>query len=140
MRIAIFVWEFLPNLKGSLGMHVTRICRELVKDNHDLNVFTFDTGNLPSRELWAGVEIQRPRILDIGEVSQFLFTDGSSEESNEFLRVFSFNHASTSAFFRMIEKENYSFDIVAVYDGDTAASGLIIKKAFHNIPLVFHVH
>lgn len=105
MEIAIFTWNFIPNLKDSLGIHVSEVSIELDKLGHDVTVFALNTGELPTRAVFKGLEIHRPMILETEDISQLLVKEDLRQPSDDFLRVFSYNHASTSTLFQLIRTE-----------------------------------
>ena len=69
MKIAMFVYEFPPKIVGGLGTYATEISRRFVLLGHDVSVLTMndDEGNLPTREIWRGIEIHRPIHIDISD-------------------------------------------------------------------------
>ena len=60
MRVGFFVYEYPPKIVGGLGTYVDYITREFVSLGHDVSVFTFNQGDLKTREVSNGVEIHRP--------------------------------------------------------------------------------
>jgi glycosyltransferase involved in cell wall biosynthesis len=140
MKIAIFAWNFPPIIESTSAVYLFELSRKMTLHDNDVTIFTFNSGNIPTREIRVGLDIHRPLILEITEISKLIFSTDRLKESEEFMKVFSFDHAAASIFIRMIEKEDYSFDIIALYDWQTAGAGLIIKKTFPKIPMVFHIN
>ena len=58
MRIGFFVWEYPPQLVGGLGTYAEYITQEFVDIGHDVSVFTLNKGDLKTRDVFKGVEIQ----------------------------------------------------------------------------------
>ncbi|MCS7098153.1 MAG: glycosyltransferase family 4 protein [Candidatus Methanomethyliaceae archaeon] len=143
MNICILAWEFPPRIIGGLGTYVYELTRHLVKMEHNIFVFTLNDGSLKTRELIGGVEVHRPKILDISEI----FPDVVAEEIRRWgpgMRFFAdlwlYNVlVSTKIVNDLIPNEKKSFDILSVHDWLSAMAGIILKKAL-KIPMVFHIH
>ncbi|MCK4223281.1 glycosyltransferase family 1 protein, partial [Candidatus Bathyarchaeota archaeon] len=62
MRLAISVYEYPPKIVGGLGTYAAEITRKFVLLENDVSIFTMndDKGELPTREIWRGIEIHRP--------------------------------------------------------------------------------
>ncbi|MEM4530019.1 MAG: glycosyltransferase, partial [Candidatus Methanomethylicaceae archaeon] len=76
MNVCILAWEYPPRIIGGLGTYVYELSRQLVKMEHNVFVFTLNDGSLKTRELIGGVEVHRPKLLDISEI----FPDVVAEE------------------------------------------------------------
>jgi 1,2-diacylglycerol 3-alpha-glucosyltransferase len=63
--------DFLPAATG-VGMHLQIVCKELVREGHQVTVLTSKQGNQESQELWEGVEIERCFSLKIAGFYQAL--------------------------------------------------------------------
>ena len=144
MKIAFFVWEFYPWLVGGLGTYAIELTRQFVQMGHDVVVFTINPGDLITHEIWKGVSIYRPQIVDLSSVFPGLVTDDLKRWGTNlkmFCDIFSYQHLSASKFINeLIRKEKEHYDVVAVHDWLAAISGLIIKKEVPELPAVFHVH
>ena len=144
MRIAFFVWEFYPQLVGGLGTYAIEITRKFVELGHDVIVFTLNPGDLLTHELWKGVLIHRPQIIDLSDVFPMIVTEDLRRWGTNlkmFCDIFSYEHLSASKFINeLIRKEKERYDVVAVHDWMSAISGLVIKKEVPKLPVVFHVH
>jgi glycogen(starch) synthase len=145
MRIAFFVVEYYPRIVGGLGTYAVELTRQYVELGHDIVVFTLNPGRqLLTHELWRGIFIHRPQIVDLSSVFPLFVTEDLrrwGQNLQSFCDVFSYNHLSATKFVNeMIRKEHEEFDIVAVHDWLSAVSGLIIKKELPEMPMVFHVH
>jgi glycosyltransferase involved in cell wall biosynthesis len=139
MKIAIFTWNFPPTMDPQ-AFHLFELSRTLVLHGNDVTIFTFNPGELPTREIWAGLEINRPLTLEVSEISKLLASMNWLKESEEFMKAFSYDHAIASTFIERVEKEGFSYDVATIYDWQNAGAGLIIKKTFPKMPLVFHIN
>ncbi len=144
LKVAFFVWEYHQNIVGGLGTYAVELTRQLVEAGHDVVVFTLNTGNLLTHELWRGVMIHRPKILDLSAVFPLIVTEdlrrwGTNLQT--FCDVFSYNHLSASKFLNeLVRKEREHYDVACVHDWLSAVAGLIVKKELPELPLVYHVH
>jgi glycosyltransferase involved in cell wall biosynthesis len=145
MKIAFFVAEFYPQIVGGLGTYAVEMTRQFVEQGHDVVVFTLNRDRrLLTHELWRGIFIHRPQIVDLSSVFPLFVTEDLrrwGQNLQGFCDVFSYNHLSASKFVNeLIHKEHEHFDIVAVHDWLSSIAGLIIKKELPHMPTVFHVH
>ncbi len=144
MKIAYYVWEFHPHLVGGLGTYATEITRRFVIEGHDVVVFTLNPGDLATRDLWKGIMIHRPRIINISSIlPTFASEDLRSWGINIrfFGDVLCYNILSASKFLNeLVRKEKEKFDLVTVHDWLSAIAGLNIKSEEKDLPVVFHVH
>ena len=144
MKIAFFVWEFYPELVGGLGTYAIEITRKYLELGHDVTVFTLNPGDLPTHELWRGVFIHRPKIIDLSNVFPLFVTEDLRRWGTNlkmFCDIFSYNHLSASKFINeLMRKEHEHYDIVAVHDWMSAVAGRVIKKELPTLPIAFHVH
>lgn len=143
MRIGFFVWEFPPLLVGGLGTYAENITRKFVELDHDVSVFTLNSGNLPTREIIRGVEIHRPLVADASNIFPiFVIEDIRRWGANIkfFNDVFIYNILCSTKFANeLIKKEGYKFDIVCIHDWLSSVAGIIIKNEL-KMPMIFHVH
>lgn len=143
MRIGFFVWEYPPAIVGGLGTYAENITKEYVDLGHAVTVFTFNPGNLKTREVIKGVEVHRPLIADVSNVFPFFVTDDLKKWGANikfFSDAFIYNILSATKFINdLINKEKYFFDVVCVHDWLSSISGIVIKNET-KIPVVFHVH
>jgi len=145
MRIAFFVSEYYPRIVGGLGTYAVELTRQFIELGHDVVVFTLNPGRqLLTHELWRGIFIHRPQIVDLSSVFPLFVTEDLrrwGQNLQFFCDIFSYNHLSASKFVNeMIRKEHEEYDIVAVHDWLASVSGLIIKKEIPEMPMVYHVH
>jgi len=145
MRIAVLVYEFPPKIVGGLGTYAAEITRRFVLLGHDVSVFTMndDEGNLPTRELWRGIEIHRPLHIDVSDslpdvVAEDVRKWGRGIEL--FSKILVYNYLTASKLINdLVKKEGFEFDIVLAHDWLSTIAGITIKKEL-GLPLVFHVH
>jgi glycosyltransferase involved in cell wall biosynthesis len=143
MRIGFFVWEFPPILVGGLGTYAEYITREYIELGHDVSVFTLNPGNLPTRDIYKGVEVHRPLTADASNVFPVFVTEDLRRWGTNikfFNDIFLYNIlSSTKMINSLIGKEEYKFDVVCVNDWLSSIAGNIIKNET-KIPVVFHAH
>lgn len=143
MRIGFFVWEYPPAVVGGLGTYAEYITREFVAMGHDVTVFTMNTGNQKTREVFKGVEIHRPLNADVSNVFPMFVTEDLKKWGTNihfFNDIFIYNVLSATKFINsLIKKEGNKFDITCVHDWLSSISGIIVKNQT-KIPVVFHVH
>lgn len=143
MEIAMFVWEFPPRIVGGLGMYATEITRQFVKMGHDVTVFTLNKGDLPTRDVWSGVEVHRPLTVDIsGSLPRLILEDLRKwgPDIGFFSDIFAYNILSASKIVNdLVGKEARDFDIVVAHDWLSIVGGMIAKDGLKKA-LVFHVH
>jgi glycosyltransferase involved in cell wall biosynthesis len=143
LNICILSWEYPPRIIGGLGTYVYELSRYLVKMEHNVYVFTLNDGNLKTRELMGGVEVHRPKILDISDI----LPDVVAEEIRRwgpgikfFSDIWLYNLlVSTKIVNDLIPNERKCFDIISVHDWLSAMAGIILKRAL-KIPMVLHMH
>ncbi|MEM3088679.1 MAG: glycosyltransferase family 4 protein, partial [Candidatus Bathyarchaeia archaeon] len=100
---------------------------------------------LLTHELWNGIMIHRPMIVDTYDVFPIVVTEDLRRWGTNikfFCDVFSYNHLSASKFVNeLVKKVGESYDLVAVHDWLSAPAGLMIAKEMKDkIPVVFHLH
>jgi len=119
----MITWEFPPRIVGGIARHCLGLSQALVKENHEVHVFTLDFPGAPPLEDMAGVKVHRART-EMGHPNFLTWT-------------FLFNH--------FIEKQvaassrDFDFDVIHVHDWLTAEVG-ISTKHFLGKPLVSTVH
>jgi glycogen(starch) synthase len=143
LNIALFTWEYPPKIIGGLGTYAHELTRQLVKMENNVVVFTMNDGTLKTRELMNGVEVHRPRLIDISEI----FPEVVAEEirrwgpgMNSFSNVFLYNLLVSSKIVNdLIPLEKKTFDILSVHDWLSSMAGITLRKAT-GIPMVLHLH
>jgi len=143
MRLGFFVWEYPPGISGELGIYAENISRELIDMGHDISVFTKNNGELKTREVIRGVDVNRPMLIDGSNILPLFITEDLRKwdiELKFFNDVFIYNVLSATKFVNeLIKKEGYEFDIICAHDWLSAIAGLMIKKEL-GLPFVFHFH
>lgn len=144
MKIVHFSWEFPPVIYGGLGTFATEITQKQAHFGNEVTVFTFNKeNNLPTHEPWNGVEVYRPKTLDL--TSTFYMCADHELRSwggyfSFFADVLSYNVMSSSQLINsLVRKNGKSYDIIDAHDWLGILGGIISKKEL-NIPLMFHVH
>jgi len=143
--MAVLVYEYPPKIVGGLGTYAAEITRKFVLLDHDVSVFTMndDTGSLPTRELWRGIEIHRPLHIDVSDS----LPDVIAEDVRKWgrgIHVFSktlvYNYLTASKMVNeLVRSEGFLFDVVIAHDWLSAMGGIAIKREL-GLPFVFHVH
>jgi len=147
MKLAVLVWEYPPRIVGGLGTYAAEITRKFVLDDNDVTVFTMndDAGNLPTREIWRGIEIHRPLHIDISDslpdvVAEDIKKWGMGRGIQSFSKILVYNYLSASKLINeLIRKEDIKYDIVVAHDWLSAIGGMTVKREV-GMPFAFHVH
>jgi len=143
--MAVLVYEYPPKIVGGLGTYAAEITRKFVLMDNDVTVFTMndDAGNLPTREIWRGIEIHRPLHIDISDSLPDVVAEDIKKwgrGSNLFSKILVYNYLSASKLVNeLIRKENIKYDIVIAHDWLSAIGGITVKREV-GLPLAFHVH
>jgi glycogen(starch) synthase len=145
MKMAVLAYEYPPRIVGGLGTYAAEITRKFVLMDNDVTVFTMndDAGNLPTREIWRGIEIHRPLHIDISDSLPDVIAD-DIKKSDRGLQFFSkilvYNYLSASKLVNeLIRKEDIKYDVVIAHDWLSAMAGITVKKEV-DLPFAFHVH
>ena len=145
MKMAVLVWEYPPKIVGGLGTYAAEITRKFVLLDHDVSVFTMndDTGSLPTRELWRGIEIHRPLHIDVSDSLPDVIAEDIRKWGRGihfFSKLLVYNYLTASKMVNeLVRSEGFLFDIVIAHDWLSAMGGIAIKREL-GLPLVFHVH
>jgi glycogen(starch) synthase len=128
---------------GGLGTYTHEMTRQLVKMEQNVSVFTMNDGTLKTRELMNGVEVHRPKLIDISGMLPEAVTDEirrSGPGIKSFSDVMLYNIlASTKIVSDLIPLEKKHFDVLSVHDWLSSMAGIVVKNST-NIPMVFHLH
>ena len=137
MNIALFTMEFPPYVHGGLGRYIECYQEYLLANNHDLWVFTYNSGELAEKEIRHRVSIYRPVRKTV-----IAFTETVSRYRYllffmRFLKLFFYNIDC----YRIIRKlqRNIRFDSIAIHDWMSCPAGILCALTL-KIPIVFHVH
>lgn len=145
MKMAVLVYEYPPKIVGGLGTYAAEITRKFVLLDHDVTVFTMndDTGSLPTRELWRGIEIHRPLHIDVSDSLPDVIAEDIRKWGRGihlFSKILVYNYLTASKMVNeLVRSEGYLFDIVIAHDWLSAMGGIAIKREL-DLPFVFHVH
>jgi glycosyltransferase involved in cell wall biosynthesis len=145
MKMAVLVWEYPPKIVGGLGTYAAEITRKFVLMDNDVTVFTMndDAGNLPTREIWRGIEIHRPLHIDISDSLPDVIAEDIRKWGRGlqlFSKILVYNYLSASKLVNeLIRKESIKYDIVVAHDWLSAMAGITVKKEV-KLPFAFHVH
>lgn len=143
LELAVLAWEFPPRLVGGLGTYAQEMSTQFVRMGHDVTVFTLNEGSLPTRDVWSGVDVHRPLLVNIIEA----FPQSTVEDIRKryhnvgFLaHILCYNISSSLSLVNdLARKELRKFDIVVSHDWLSIIGGMITRREL-DIPLVFHVH
>jgi glycosyltransferase involved in cell wall biosynthesis len=147
MKMAVIVWEYPPKIVGGLGTYAAEITRKFILLDQEISVFTMndDDGNLPTRELWRGVEIHRPLHVDVSDslpdvIAEDVRKWGMGGGIQFFSKLLVYNYLSASKIINeLVSKEGFQYDIVIAHDWLSAIAGITVKRDL-DLPFVFHVH
>jgi glycosyltransferase involved in cell wall biosynthesis len=145
MKIAMLVYEYPPKIVGGLGTYAAEITRKFVLMDHDVTIFTMndDSGGLPTREIWRGIEIHRPLHIDISDSLPDVVAEDVRKWGRGiqlFSKILVYNYLSASKLVNeLIRKEDFKYDIVTAHDWLSAIAGITVKKEV-GLPFAFHVH
>jgi len=144
MKIAYFVDEFPPFFRGGLGTYAMEMTRKLVRLGHDVTVFSRNVGRAPTRDVWDGIEVHRPILVDLAEILPFIVPEDVRSWPPEGRRFFAetlcYNILSASKLVNvLVEQEKRSFDVIVSHDWLSAPAGMIASEILKK-PFIFHVH
>ena len=146
MEIVFFVYEFPPYVVGGLGTYAEYITRELVKIGHDVTVFSMNTGEASTRDVYKGIEVHRPiveRMNIRGLLPMFIPQEvrrWSESGQKYFGDIFLYNVLSASKLINdLVRREKRHVDLVVSHDWLGSIGGILASKGLDK-PLVFHVH
>ncbi|MCD1293571.1 glycosyltransferase family 1 protein [Methanocella sp. CWC-04] len=144
MRMAYFVDEFPPFFRGGLGTYAMEITKEYVRRGYNITVFSRNTGNDPTNDIWEGVKVHRPLLLNVADVlpivspGDVMNWDTGGQEF--FMETIFYNFLSASKLVNgLAGKEGKTFDIVVAHDWLSFIAGIISKRSM-KLPLVVHFH
>ena len=144
MKIAHLSWEFPPVIYGGLGTYITEITHKQAYFGNEVTVFSLNRNNaLKTYEKWNGVEVYRPRTLDLTSTFN-LFANYELRSWGEHFKFFSdvisYNTMSASQLVNLlVRREKKEYDIIVAHDWLGILGGMIIKQEL-GTPLMFHIH
>ena len=143
MNIALFTWEYPPKIMGGLGTYTYELTRQLVKMEQNISVFTMNDGTLKTRELMNGIEVHRPKLIDISDMLPEAVVEEIKRSGvgiKPFSDVMLYNLLVSSKIVNdLIPLEKKQFDVLSVHDWLSSMAGIVLRKST-NIPMVFHLH
>jgi len=146
LKMAVLVYEYPPKIVGGLGTYAAEITRKFVLLDHDVTVFTMndDTGGLPTRELWRGIEIHRPLHIDVSDSLPDVIAEDVRKWDwggiHLFSKILVYNYLTASKMVNeLVRSEGYLYDLIIAHDWLSAMGGIAIKREL-DMPFVFHVH
>jgi len=145
LKMAVLVYEYPPKIVGGLGTYAAEITRKFVLLDNDVTVFTMndDTGSLPTRELWRGIEIHRPVHIDISDSLPDVVAEDVKKWGRGiqlFAKLLMYNYLTASKLVNdLVRGEDFKYDIVIAHDWLSVIAGTAIKREL-GLPFVFHVH
>jgi len=145
LKMAVLVYEYPPKIVGGLGTYAAEITRKFVLLDHDVTVFTMndDTGSLPTRELWRGIEIHRPLHIDVSDSLPDVIAEDVRKWGRGihlFSKILVYNYLTASKLVNeLVRSEGFLYDLAIAHDWLSAMGGIAIKREL-DLPFVFHVH
>jgi len=143
MNIGFFCYEYYPLLVGGLGTYAIEITRKIKEFGNDISVFTLNDGNLSTYEIWNGIEIHRPMLVNVMDIFPIVVKEDLRRwgwHLKFFADIYTYNILSATKFVNLlIKKQRRKFDIISFHDWLSAFSGIICKQNT-NLPAVFHIH
>jgi glycogen(starch) synthase len=144
MKIACMVDEYPPYFLGGLGTYATELSRHFVSMGHEITIFSRNRGDDPLRDLWEGIEVYRPYLMNFTGVLPILVPPDIqkwSDRGQEFFQeTLHYNFMAASVLVnQLVRMEGRSFDIVVAHDWLSAMAGIMAKRNL-NLPFVFHFH
>jgi glycogen(starch) synthase len=123
MKVGTLTWEFPPRVVGGIARHCEGLTKALVKQNHEVHLFTLDFPGSPSYEEMDGVKVYRAST-DMGH-------------PNFLTWVLLFNHFLSK---KMADvSQLVDFDLMHVHDWLAAFSGITFKHYLKK-PMILTVH
>ncbi|MEM5827924.1 MAG: glycosyltransferase family 4 protein [Candidatus Aenigmatarchaeota archaeon] len=143
MNIAFFCYEYYPLLVGGLGTYAIEVTRKMKELGNDISVFTLNNGELETYEIWNGIEIHRPMLVDVMDIFPLVVKEDLRRwgwHLKFFADIYTYNILSSTKFVNLlIKKQKRKFDIISFHDWLSAFAGIISKKNT-KLPAVFHIH
>ncbi|MEM4312052.1 MAG: glycosyltransferase family 4 protein [Nitrososphaerales archaeon] len=143
MNVGFLTWEFPPKIVGGLGTYSWEITRQFVKMGHNVYVFSLNDGKLKTREIMEGIEVHRPRLVDVSSIFPNIVKDELRHWGaglKFFSDIYIYNILSAGKIInKLIPQEDYRFDVIAIHDWLSSTAGLILRSNT-KLPIVFHIH
>lgn len=144
MNIAYFVDEYPPFFRGGLGTYAMEITRKFVESGLHPTVFSRNTGQDAISDLWHGIPVYRPMLINIHDTLPLLapldVQAWAPADQNFFLETTLYNQLAAHYLITYLHQEKgKNFDLAVSHDWLAAIAGFLAKRNL-NIPLVFHFH
>jgi glycosyltransferase involved in cell wall biosynthesis len=144
LKIVHFTWEYPPVIYGGLGTFAAEMTQKQSFFGNDVTVFSLNENNsLQTFEKWNGINIYRPKTLDLTDSYRFFASyelKGWGQNFKFFADVINYNTMSATQLVNfLVRKQNQSFDIIDGHDWLGIIGGMIAKNEL-KIPLIFHIH
>ena len=123
MKIGTLTWEYPPRVVGGIARHCEGLAKALIKQKHDVHLFTLDFPGAPEYEEMDGIKVYRAST-ELGH-------------PNFLTWVLMFNHFLSK---RMADvTKTVDFDVMHVHDWLAAFSGISFKHYLKK-PIVLTMH
>jgi glycosyltransferase involved in cell wall biosynthesis len=136
--------EFPPFFRGGLGTYAMEITKEYKKMGHDVTVFSRNTGNDPTSDVWNGVNVHRPRLMGLNELLPVISPGDvqrwDTHSQQFFTETMLYNLLSASKLVNsLVLADKQQYDIVVSHDWLAFMAGIAAKSNLC-LPLVVHYH
>ena len=91
--------EYPPAIVGGLGTYAEYMTKEFVALGWDVSVYTVNPGNLKTREILGGVDINRPLLVEANNVFPLFVADDLKRWGTNikfFTDIFAYNMLSAA--------------------------------------------
>ncbi|MFZ7138817.1 MAG: glycosyltransferase family 4 protein [archaeon] len=123
MKVGTLTWEYPPRVVGGIARHCEGLAKALVKQKHDVHLFTLDFPGAPNYEEMDGIKVYRAST-ELGH-------------PNFLTWVLMFNHFLSK---RMADvTKTVDFDVMHVHDWLAAFSGISFKH-YMKKPTILTMH
>lgn len=144
MNILYYSYEFYPFHVGGLGTYAQEMATRFVQKGHSVTTFSKNPGDAPTSEVWKGVEVHRPLVVDIVDLLPVLMpgdvSNWPTSSQSYFAEVLMYNLLSaTKTVNNLVKKDDRNFDIVVAHDWLSAIGGIAAAEEL-DLPFVFHIH
>lgn len=139
MRVAYFLDEFPPFLRGGLGTYASEMVPRLAAAGHALTVYAFRMGDAAVEEEWAGAHVRRLPVPEPAPLLPLILPSEvaawSLDSAHFFADYLFYNIVSAGDLLARGEE----FDLAVAHDW-LAAPAAMVTAATLGIPFVVHMH
>ncbi|HTY91284.1 MAG TPA: glycosyltransferase family 4 protein [Methanocella sp.] len=144
MKLAYFVDEFPPFFRGGLGTYAMEITKEYIRTGNEVTVFSRNTGNDPTKDDWNGVNVHRPKLMNLTDVLSVVSPGDvqrwDARGQQFFTETLLYNMLSASKLVNsLVAVEKKQYDIAVSHDWLAFLAGIVTKSNL-GLPLVVHYH